>query len=271
MMVASVGSVGAVESAAPDDYRLYSGDLLRVQVYDHPDLSVDIRVPNSGAITFPLIGVVEDVLGASADDFVAQVARRLEDGFIRQAVITLAVVEYGPRRIYVMGSVHRPNFVELSPFAPLSAVQAIGQVGGFNDDANREMAQVVREDPARPGSKVSYPVPAADDPNALGRDVVLQPGDLIIVPRLDRVYIIGQVSKPGAVNLPTSEELTVSKAVSLAGGFGKFAREDEVQLLRIGVPPVTVPVRRILAGEAAADADPVLRPGDTVSVPESRF
>jgi protein involved in polysaccharide export with SLBB domain len=70
------------------------------------------------------------------------------------------------------------------------------------------------------------------------------------------------------VPVPADEHLTVSKAISLAGGFGRFARETSVQLVRRGEQPVVVDVQAVLAGRAE---DPVLRAGDTVFVPESRF
>ena len=92
---------------------------------------------------------------------------------------------------------------------------------------------------------------------------------MVVVPRLDRVYIVGQVQRPGAISMPAEGELTTSKAITLAGGFGKFAREREVQLLRPDQPPRTIDVRSVLEGNRDADAE--LLPGDTLFVPESRF
>jgi len=82
--------------------------------------------------------------------------------------------------------------------------------------------------------------------------------------------VLGQVQYPRAVPIPAREVLTVSKAISLAGGFGRFAKDSRVQLLRRGAQPATVDVRAVLASEAGA-SDPELRAGDTIFVPESRF
>ncbi len=149
-------------------------------------------------------------------------------------------------------------------------MQAIGQAGGFLEDANRAGTQVIRDDPAIPGAKVGLAVPVTDKVDSLVGDVEVRPNDIIIVPRLDRVYIIGHVGKPGAVNLPSQEVLTVSKAVSLAGGFTQYAKQGDVQLMRSGKRVQVVDVRAILTGDAKVQ-DPVLEPGDTVFVPESRF
>jgi polysaccharide export outer membrane protein len=263
-------AVPVVGAPFPRDYTLYPGDLLKVEVFDHPDLTTTVRIPANGTVPFPLIGEVAGVVGRSVDQFTQEVARRLLDGFIRQAVVTATVIEFSPRFVYVMGNVAKAGSVPLNPFIQLTAMQAIGQAGGFLEDANRAGTQVIRDDPAHPGTKIGLAVPVTDKVDSLVGDVELQPNDIIIVPRLDRVYIIGQVGKPGAVNLPSQEVLTVSKAVSLAGGFSQYAKQGEVQLMRSGKRVQSVDVRAILTGDAKVQ-DPVLEPGDTVFVPESRF
>jgi polysaccharide export outer membrane protein len=256
--------------AAPKDYTLYPGDLLKIEVFDHPDLTASVRVPAKGGITFPLIGDVQGLVGKPIEQFTAELSRRLGEGYIRQAVVSATVVEFGPRFVYVMGSVSKPTNIELSPFGRLTAMQAIGQAGGFLEDANRAAGLVIRDDPANPGQKLGLPIPDGDKAVAMAADVELNPGDILIVPRLDRVYVIGQVGRPGAINLPSQEVLTVSKAVSLAGGFSQFAKQSDVQLIRTGKRVQVVDVRSILTGDTKSE-DPVLRPGDTVYVPESRF
>lgn len=273
-----VGAAGAVEAppAAPaaataanaPDYRLFPGDLLRIEVFDNPDLSSQLRVPATGSSSFPLIGDIGVLAGRPLAEFGSELRTRLESRYLRQAIVTITVVEFGQRFAYVMGSVREPDAIALDPLRTITAMQAVAQAGGFLDDADRAGAQVLRDDPAAPGGKIALPVPAGDAAGDLARDIALAPGDVIIVPRLDRVYVIGKVQKPGALNLPSREQLTVSKAISLSGGFDKFARQDAVQLVRSGVV-TTVDVRALLSGDKVAD--PVLRPGDTVYVQETRF
>jgi polysaccharide export outer membrane protein len=265
--------VWGAEQASPlgvRDYVLYPGDLVKIEVFDNLDLSTSIRVPAEGVITFPLIGEVKNLVGKSIAQFTNEIAHRLEGGYLRQAVVSATVSEFGPRAVYVMGSVSKPSNIQLSPFSELTAMQAIGQAGGFLEDANRANSQVIRDDPANPSHKIALSVPDSDHADSLMGDVVLHPNDIIIVPRLDRVYIIGQVGKPGAVNLPSQEILTVSKAISLAGGFSQFAKESDIQLMRSGKRVQVVDVRSVLTGDSKA-IDPILQPGDTVYVPESRF
>ena len=61
-----------------------------------------------------------------------------------------------------------------------------------------------------------------------------------------------------------------AKAISIAGGFDKYAKEAEVQLIRAGQKVRSVDVRGILDGSAGVEDLP-LKPGDTVFIPEGRF
>ncbi len=252
---------------APQGYRLFPGDALHIQVFDNPELTSDIRIPANGAVVLPLIDKVDALVGRTIDDLADEITRRLKDGYLHRAEVTITVTEYGPRFAFVMGNVAAPTSVPLNPFERLTAVQAIGRVGGFKDDADRARVHIIRDDAAGNG-KIAVAV-AADDLSSQ-EDAVLRPGDIVMVPRQDRIYVIGNVGQPGAVNLPTSESLTVSKAISLAGGFSRFARIDNVQLVRVNQKPISVDVRAVLTGESGAK-DPRLQPGDTVFVPESRY
>ncbi len=246
-------------------YRLYAGDVLHVQVFDNPDLETELRVPDSGNITYPLIGEVKDLVGRTVEDLATELSKRLKDGFLRQAVVTITVKEFGKRTVTVMGSVGKPGNVELDPLRVTTAMQAIGDAGDFTEDANRVGSLVMRDN-----GRIALPVPHGTKPADLAQDIVLLPGDIIIVPRLDRIFILGQVTKPGAIDLPSQEPLTVSKAVSLAGGFDKYAKQGHVQLIRAGQKVTDVDVAQILTGDTKIE-DPILQAGDTVYVPESRF
>jgi polysaccharide export outer membrane protein len=254
-------------AAEPAGYRLFPGDLIRVEVYGHADLQVDARIPAGGEITFPLIGNLAAVAGRTPEALAAEITTRLADGYIRTPSVTVQVREYGPRTAWVVGAVKTPGPVKMDPLRPSTALQAIGAAGGFDEDADRTSAQVMRDDPAKPGAKSALPVPAIDAPQ---QDVELQHGDVVVVPRADRIFVLGQVQYPRAVPIPAREVLTISKAISLAGGFGRYAKETKVQLVRKGAQPQVIDVRAALDGVAGA-SDPELKAGDTVFVPESRF
>jgi polysaccharide export outer membrane protein len=257
------GGAPAKHAPAPASYRLYPGDQLHIQVFDNPDLELDYRVADNGVMTFPLIGEVRGLVGRPLEELDQEVTRRLMDGYLRSAVVTITVHEYGRRTITVMGGVNHAGEIELDPLRPSTAMQAIGAAGGFADDADRAGAMVLR------AGRQPLTLPKVERPSDFAADVTLQPGDLVVVPHLDRIFILGQVTKPGAINLPSQDVLTVSKSISLAGGFDKYAKKGSVQLIRNGARVGVVNVAKILTGEGGAD--PRLEPGDTIYVPESRW
>lgn len=259
--------VAAGESKAVPGYRLFAGDLVRIEVYGHPDLLLETRLAAGGELAYPLIGALGQVVGRSPEEVAAEITRRLADGYIRNPSVQVLVQAFGARTAWVVGAVKSPGTVNLDPLRPASAQQAIGSAGGFDEDADRAAAQVMRDDPARPGGKIALPLPALDAPQ---QDVQLMHGDVVVVPKADRIFVLGQVQYPRAIPLPAREVLTVSKAISLAGGFGRYAKDSKVQLVRRGAQPQIVDVRAALDGEKDA-VDPELRAGDTVFVPESRF
>ena len=88
-----------------------------------------------------------------------------------------------------------------------------------------------------------------------------------------KVFVFGQVNKPGAVELPTETKMTVLEAISQAGGFTRIAAPDRSRVIRSvdGVSQsFTVEVSAITHG-GQKDKDIVLEPNDVIFVPESMF
>jgi polysaccharide biosynthesis/export protein len=250
----------------PADYRISSGDLVRVVVFDNPELTTQFRVPASGNVSFPLIGEVKGVVRMPAADLATKVQGLLADGFLRHPQVTVEVLEYANSGVYVVGAVLNSGSVRLVPGQELSVLQAIGEAGGWAPEANQAAAQVISESEGGIGAQqVGLDPNAADFSNPM-----LKPGDVVIVPRADRIYVLGRVKEPGAMVLPARGQVTVSKAITMAGGLDRFARDSEVQLLRAGKSAMSVNVTAILEGKTGVD-DPLLAPGDTVFVPERRF
>jgi polysaccharide biosynthesis/export protein len=254
-------------SQAGSDHRIGTGDLMRVEIFNHPELTTTIRISSSGSIPFPLIGDIPSVIGQTVEHLGKEVKVRLEDGYLRHAEVHVIVLEFSPRRVFVLGSVAHQDPITLSPFETTTVLQAIGQAGGFSADADLDHVVVVREDATHPGLKINLVVPCANQVVAANKDVALQSGDILCVPRVGAafVYVSGYVKTGGAFPLLPQEQLTVTKAISRAGGFSTYAQQDRVQLFRNGIIQV-IDVHSILKGDGRI-ADPLLEPGDLISVP----
>jgi polysaccharide export outer membrane protein len=88
-----------------------------------------------------------------------------------------------------------------------------------------------------------------------------------------KVFVFGQVQKPGAIELPTETSMTVLEAVSQAGGFTRIAAPDRTRVIRLvngKSKTFTIEVSAITKG-GQKDKDMELKPNDIVYVPESVF
>ncbi|WP_349372016.1 polysaccharide biosynthesis/export family protein [Salinarimonas sp.] len=153
-----------LEATVPGEYRLASGDRLRVIVFGQDDLSNLYTVDAGGAIAMPLIGAVS-VEGATTRAVEARVAERLRAGFLRDPQVTVEVDAYRP--FFILGEVGSPGQF---PYVDGLTVQtAVAIAGGFTPRANRVSAEISRE---AGDSIVTEAVPMS---------FPVRPGDTIVV------------------------------------------------------------------------------------------
>jgi polysaccharide export outer membrane protein len=159
-------------------YQLRHGDVLTVSVWKEEALRMEVRVLPDGSITFPLAGRVE-VAGLTTPQAEERIASKIRK-FIPEAAVTVAVTGIEGSRVYVLGKVIQPGPVTL--MSPSTTVlQVISQARGLDRFANGNAIQVLRQTSA--GTTV-LPVRYDDliRGNSLETNVVLQPGDTILVP-----------------------------------------------------------------------------------------
>lgn len=129
-----------LEAVEPGEYRLASGDRLRVIVFGQDDLSNLYAVDAAGTIAMPLIGAVP-VEGATTRTVEARIAERLRAGFLRDPQVTVEVDAYRP--FFILGEVASPGQF---PYVDGLTVQtAVAIAGGFTPRANRVSVEISRE------------------------------------------------------------------------------------------------------------------------------
>jgi polysaccharide export outer membrane protein len=145
--------------------------------------------------------------------------------------------------------------------------------GGFTEDADRSNILLIRE--REPGNRKPYRLSfaAIERKGNLSLDIYLLPGDRVLVPTQQQVFVLGSVNHPGGYSIST-EGLTVSKAIALAQGFTRLAAPNSTVVIRErkdgSKTTFKVPLSSILElGNEELDLD--LQPGDVVYVPESLF
>ena len=136
----------AASPAAPQasgDYQLQPGDVVRVQVFQEPDLDRELRVSQDGQIALPMIGQVE--VKNRTLSVVEKTVRELYDrDYLVNPQVNITVLTYQKRSVNVMGAVNAPQAIEYPPEQTLSLLDAISRAGGFNRFADRKKVLLTR-------------------------------------------------------------------------------------------------------------------------------
>ncbi len=215
-VTAATGNVGG-------DYRLGPGDLLHITVSGYPEMATDVRVSQTGNITYPFIGEVQ-VANLPTQAVEEIVAKKLSDGgFIRQPQVTVLVAEYQGQKISVMGQVAKPGQYPLP--SRVRVMDLLAEAGGTLPSTAADEATLLHKD----GSKVVIDLQSLFDGDPQ-QNLAVSDGDTIYVPRAPQFYIYGEVQKPGMYRL--ERRMTVSRAISAGGGLTSKGSERRVVVKR---------------------------------------
>jgi polysaccharide biosynthesis/export protein len=222
LLAAAVPAMAAPAGTA-NDYRLGPGDLLHISVSGYSEMSTDVRVSQTGNITYPFIGEVQ-AASLSTQELEGIIAKKLNDGgFIRQAQVSVLVAEYQGQKISVMGQVEKPGQYPLT--SAQKVLDLLAAAGGTVPAIAADQATLIRKD----GSKVVIDLPSLFDGDPRQNPVV-NGGDTIYVPKASQFYIYGEVQKPGMYRL--ERNMTVSRAISTGGGLTPKGSERRVVVKR---------------------------------------
>jgi polysaccharide biosynthesis/export protein len=141
-----VNAEQATQTQASRNYVIQPSDVLRLHVFQEPDLTQDIRVPQNGRFHFPLIGPVQ-LTGktvAEAEDLLRELYDR---DYLVNPQVNLLILEFSQRRVNVYGAVNAPGPVVFPPEEEMTLLDAISRAGGFNRLANRRAVTLTRTGP----------------------------------------------------------------------------------------------------------------------------
>ena len=261
--VAHAQSQTAAQQPAPakeqrSEYVLGSGDVVRVTVFQNPDLTLETRLSETGQISYPLLGQIN--LGGMS---VAQAERRIADGlrsgnFVRQPQVNILVVQVRGNQVSVLGNVNRPGRYPLE-LADTRLTDVLAAAGGISQGGS-DIVTIVGSRNGRP-FRTEVDLPGAFQAAQRTNDLVLANGDVIYVDRVPTVFIYGEVQRPGVIRLERG--MTVMQALATGGGLTQRGTEKGMRVHRRG------PDGKVQVLQPAMD-DPV-RDGDVVYVRESLF
>lgn len=259
-----VAPAPAAADPAVADYQVGPGDVLEVTVYGNEDLSRLPTVQTNGAITLPLLGEVQ-VAGLTVAEVQRKVTSLLEKDYLVRPQVVVKVREYQSQFVSVVGEVNSPGRKPLRGRTRL--FDALIEAGGFKTTASGEVT-VTRTDGTFDGGSRVLRVRisgAATPQDTLNLELPLRSGDMVTVSPKQFVTVDGEVTRPG--RYPIDSDLTVTGAVSLAGGLTRFG-SSTVKLRRTdpGTGDVTILEVNLKDVRNGKKPDPPLQPNDVISV-----
>lgn len=160
----------------PDNYVVQPLDVIEFRVFQEPTMQQQLRVSQDGSVTLPLVGRVQ-IGGMALDDAQVLLTELYDRDFLVNPQISLVVLSYKERRVFVHGQVGIPGPVLIPPEAELTLAQAISAAGGLTRLARRGLIRIKRE-----GLDDVIEVNFSDvllDPRT--KDILLKDGDMIFV------------------------------------------------------------------------------------------
>jgi len=245
--------------AFAQDYIVGEGDVLKITVYDHDDLTTTARVSGDGMIVFPLIGQV-NVKGLTLSQITQDISALLADGYIVNPQINIFIQEFRSKKAFIMGEVNRPGLYVLPGQTTLLAL--LSQAGGLTKDAG-EKAMIKRKanPPDNTENVLTLDLKRLVEKGDTSLDIPIMDSDSVYITKAGVFYVTGEVKKPDAYKL--EEGTTVIKAITMGGGFTDKASKGRVRIIRKvnGKEEVLEKVKM----------DEAVLPDDVLVVPESFF
>ena len=213
---------------------LKPGDVVRVTVYGQPDLTTEARIDTNGALTFPLIGevFVNDLTIAEAEGVVA--AKLGEGGFVRNASVNVFVTERGDSlsvSVTLLGEVSNSGKFALGDESEESVRRLVGLLamgGGITKDAADHLYLIRQQGNEQRKIKIDL-VDLLRNGN-IESDMLLNDGDVVLVPAMDVFYVYGEVQRPGRYRL--ERNMTIMQALSVASGITDQGNEKGIVINR---------------------------------------
>lgn len=248
----------ASNAAAANEYRLGSGDVIRISVYQNPDLTLETRVTEAGLVTYPLLGTIRlGGLGVTAAEKL--ISDGLRNGnFVKQPQVTIVVEQVRGNQASVLGQVNRPGRFPLE-VADMRLTDLLATAGGVSPIGADKVVLAGTRNGAP--YRVEVDLPTLFGQGGRDKDVLVQNGDTIWVDRQPLIFIYGEVQRPGSARMERG--MTVMQALATGGGLTLRGTERGIRVHRKGADGKV----QVLQPKM----DDILTEGDVVFVQESLF
>ncbi len=160
-----------------DQLTLGPGDKIELVVYGGTRQSKATYVLDaSGDMEVQYIGTVS-AAGKTAKAVQEVIQAKLADGYLRDPIVSLTIVEINSRKLSVLGQVMKSGTIKFTP--GMTITEAIAQVGGFSPMARKNMVKVTR---VVDGKTEIYKIPVEMIAEGSRPNFPVMPGDEVFVP-----------------------------------------------------------------------------------------
>lgn len=200
--------------APPDMATLGVGDVIRISVYQNPDLTVEAgRISEAGQINFPLVGNVA-ISGLTVNAAEQKIAKALRDGgFVLKPQVTIQIAQIRSNVISVLGHVGRPGRYPIDTIGS-KVSEMIAAAGGVLPGGS-DIVTMTGTRNGRP-VKIEIDLPTVIQSGKTELDIPVENADILYVDRAPSFYIYGEVQRPGMLGL--NRGMTLQQALAEAGG-----------------------------------------------------
>jgi polysaccharide export outer membrane protein len=195
-------------SAEDANYVLGAGDVIKITVFNNPDLTLETRVSEGGTISYPLVGELK-LGGITQSAAERKIALLLEKGgFVNQPQVNILVVQFQSKMVSVLGSVYKPGRYPLDRATNIADLLAL--VGGATPDGS-DLVTIIGK-----SGKSEYDLRNIVGKGDGSQNVALAGGEIIYVHARD-IAVMGQVNRPGKYSIVGGVR-TVGDFLGVAGG-----------------------------------------------------
>ena len=175
--VVATPTIQAEPAGSQNSYRLRARDFIRILVINEPDTQIERRINSDGTVDIPFLKKLVPVAGLTLTQAQVELSNQFRVYF-KKPQVTISIVTYAERRVYVSGYVGKPGPVSIPPEETLTLGRALSMAGGVLPRGNRSDVAIKR---SRDGSTfvISKDVRRIDDGDE--PDFVLEDEDQIYV------------------------------------------------------------------------------------------
>jgi polysaccharide export outer membrane protein len=265
----------------PSSYVLGPDDLISIRILQAPELAdKPIRIDLNGYIDLPFVGRVR-AAGATVEVLRTELEAKFA-AIIKEPQVTINIEEFRSQPVSVIGAVNTPGVHQIR--GKKSLVEVLSLAGGLRQDAGNTVKLTRRKewgsiplatavtDPTGNFTVASVELKSLMEAKDPAANILVQPDDVISVPKAEMVYVIGEVARTGGYVLSERKSMSLLEALTLAGGINHGTSSPEnSKILRLTPESdtrveIAVNLKRVMTGKGE---DIQLQPGDILFIPGS--